>query len=190
MSQFTPQKGPISSSCQCMQTALRVLEFLDNNKLSSTALDHALAIQKTAISQFLPLLDCQACSADPDFMMLLTVICDKILISFEFCSTGFQRWKPRPIQSCIHGNPSESKNGATQRFFLGVYEVDSEHEQRSLLRSLAIVQLQAFHRFLIKMEESTAPKNWPAHQFSLGSLMLRLQDTATGLCARERTHFD
>lgn len=165
-----------------MGTALQVLELLESNniELESTALDHVLVIQKNAISQCLPILECQACNAAPALGMRMTVICEKILIAFESFPTRFQGWRPRPIHSYSHGDPNKSEMGETQKFFLGVYEVESEHEQRILLRSLAVVQLQEFHRVLIKLEEVAMSREWEIHQSLLISLILRLQNTATG----------
>lgn len=187
MSKSRPRGGPTSSSCRCVQTALQILGLLENsnNKLNFTALDHVLAIQKDAISQFLPILKCQACSAAPG---LLIFICEKILINFESFSTGSHEWRPRPFRSCSHGDPDKSKTGETQKLFLGVYEVDSEHEQGILLKSLAKVQVQEFRRVLIKLEEVAMAREWELHQPSLTSMILRLEDTVTRLRVGESTH--
>ena len=190
MSKSRPRGGPTSPSCRCVQTALQVLELLENsnNKLNSAALDHVLAIQKNVISQILPILRCRACRAAPGFVMQLIVICERLLINFESFTTGFHQWRPRPIRSYSHGDPDKSKTGDTQKFFLGVCEVDSEHEQRILLTSLAMIQLQEFHWVLLKLEEVAVFREWEIHQSSLTSLIQRLQDTATGLRVEESTH--
>lgn len=182
MSPPRPSQSPSYSSCGCMATALQMLELLESNniELESTALDHVLVIQKNAVSQCLPILECQACNAAPALGMRMTVICEKILIAFESFPTRLQGWRLRPIGSYSHGDPNKSKMGETQKFFLGVYEVESEHEQRILLRSLAVVQLQEFHRVLIKLEEVALTRKWEIHQSLLTSLILRLQNTATG----------
>lgn len=190
MSMSRPWGGPTFSACRCVQTALQVLELLENsnNKLHITALDHILAIQKNAIFELLPILKCRACTAAPGFVTQLIVICEKVLISFDSFTTGFHGWRPRQIRSYNHGDPDKSKTGDTQKFFLGVCEVDSEHEQRILLASLAIVQLREFHRVLLKLDEIAVFREWDIHQCLLTSLIQRLQDTATRLRVQESTH--
>ena len=120
--------------------------------------------------------------------MQLIVICEKILINFESFTTEFYGWRSRSNRSYHYGDPDKSKTGDTQKFFLGVCEVDSKHEQRILLASLAIVQLQQFHRLLNKLEEVAVSREWEIHQSSLTSLIQRLQDTATRLRVQEFTH--
>ena len=181
-----------SSSCQCMQTALGVLEALetDNNPFSPSAFDHILRLKKNAISQCVLMLRCQACSAASAFVMVLIIICEKILISFEKWSTRYQGRKPQPSQISDLGVSSETNEGKVKKFFLGVYEVDSEHEQCSLLRSLAMVQLRHLHRLLVRLKEFAACRKWAAHQALLASFVVRLEEAAAGLIARESVRWN
>lgn len=184
--------SPRSSSCQCVQTALRILEVLetDNSKFNNSAFDHILGLKKSAISQCSLMLGCQACSAASAFVVLLIVICEKILISFEAWSTRYQGRKPRASEVSSEGERTDRNKGKIRKFFLGVYEVDSEHEQCSLLRSLAMVQIRLLHRLLNRLQDFVASRNWATHQASLASFVLRLEEAAAGLIARESHKID
>lgn len=184
--------SPSPPPCQCVQTALRILETLesDNNKFNNSAFDHILGLKKNAISQCSLLLGCQACSTTSAFVVLLIVICEKILISFEAWSTRYQGRKPRASEGSSEGGPTGRSKGKIKRFFLGVYEVDSEHEQCSLLRSLAMVQMRLLHRLLNKLQDFAVSRNWATHQASLASFVLRLEEAAAGLIARESLKTD
>ena len=175
-----------------MQTALRVLEVLetDNNKFNHLAFDHILGLKKNAISQCSLMLGCQACTAVSAFVVLLIVICEKILMSFEAWSTQYQGRNPKASDSSSEGEPIGRSKGNFRKFSLGVYEVDSEHEQCSLMRSLAMVQLRHLHRLLNKLQGLAASRNWATHQASLASFVLRLEEAAAGLIARESLKID
>ena len=184
--------SPNSSSCQCMQMALRILELLetDNNRFNNLAFDHILVLKKNAISQCSKMLGCQACTAVSAFVVLLIVICEKILVSFEAWSTRYPRSKPKADEGSSEEEPSGRRKGNLRTFFLGVYEVDSEHEQCSLLRSLALVQIRHLHRLLNGLQGLAASRNWTTHQASLASFLLRLEEAAAGLIARESLMVD
>ena len=184
--------SPTSSSCQCLQTALQVLEVLEtgNNRFNKSAFDHILGLKKNAISQCSIMLGCQTCSAVSAFVMLLIVICEKILLSFEAWSIRYQGRKPKSSDGHSEGQTSDCRKGQVRKFFLGVYEVDSEHEQCSLLRSLALVQLRHLHRLLDRLQGFAASKNWAAHQATLTSFIVRLEEAAAGLIARELRKID
>ncbi len=172
-------------SCQCMQTALQILEVLetDNNKFNSSGFDHILAVKKNAIARCTTILDCHTCSAASAFVMLLIVICKKILISFEAWSSRYHGRKQVSSEVLV---PVESKaNSKVNTFFLGVYEVDSEDEQCSLLRSLAMVQLRHLRRLMNKIKRLASSRSWAAHQAVSASFLLRLEQAAAGLVAWE-----
>ena len=182
-----------SSSCrQCIQSALRILEDLEtvNNKFSKSTFDRILGLKKDAISQCSLILACRSCTAVSALVVLLIVICGKLLTSFETWSTRYQGRKPKTSTNCSEPEPSDSNNDKAKKIFLGVYEVDSEHEQCALLRCLAIVQLRNLHRLLHGLQEFVASKNWVTHQASLASFVLRLEKAAAGLIARESIKID
>ena len=170
-----------------MQTALRILEVLetDNNKFNNSAFDHILGLKKNAISQCSLMLGCQACSTASAFVVLLIVICEKILMSFEAWSSRYQGRTPKASEGSGEGEPSDRSKGKIRILFLGVYEVDSEHEQCSLLRSLAMVQLGHLRRLLKKLQGFAASRKWATHEASLTSFVLRLEEAAAGLITRE-----
>ena len=171
--------------CQCMQIALQTLETLetDNNKFTSSTFDHILAVKKTAITRCTTILNCHTCGAASTFVMLLIVICEKILTSFEAWSSCHQGCKP--VSSPVSSLGEPKANSKADNFFLGVYKVDSKDEQCSLLRSLAIVQLRQLHRLLNKIKELALSRGWKAHQASSASFLLRLEEAAARLLGRE-----
>ena len=184
---------PSGSSChQCIQTALRILERLEtvNNKFNKSTFDHILGLKKDAISQCSLILTCRSCTAVSGLVVLLIVICEKILMSFEAWSTQYQGRKPKANAGSSEGEPNDRSNGNVKKFFLGVYQVDSEHEQCSLLRCLALVQLRNLHQLLNGLQGYAVSKNWATHQASLASFVLRLENAAAGLIARESFRID
>ena len=184
---------PSSSSCHhCIQTALRILERLEtvNNKFNKSTFDHILGLKKDAISQCSLILACRSCTAVSALVVLLIVICEKILMSFEAWSTQYQGRKPKASAGSNGGEWNDRSNSKVKKFFLGVYEVDSEHEQCSLLRCLAMVQLRSLDRLLKGLLEYAASRNWATHQASLASFILRLEKAAAGLIARESFRID
>ena len=175
-----------------MQTALRILEVLetDNNKFNDSAFDHILRLKKHAISQCSLILGCRSCTAVSAFVVLLIVICEKILVSFEAWPTRYQRRKSNASAGSGEGEFIDHSNGKIEKFFLGVYEVDSEHEQCSLLRCLAMVQLRHLYRLLKRLQGFAATRNWATHQASLASFVLRLEKAAAGILSQESIKID
>ena len=181
-----------SSCCQCIQSALRILEGLEtvNNKFSKSTFDRILGLKKDAISQCSLILACRSCTAVSALVVLLIVICEKLLTSFETWSTQYQGRKPKTSADASEGEPNDCSNGKVEKMLLGAYEVDSEHEQCALLRCLAMVQLRNLHRLLHGLQEFAASKDWVTHQASLASFALRLRKAAAGLIARESIKID
>lgn len=181
-----------SSCCQCIQSALRILEGLEtvNNKFSMSTFDQILGLKKDAISQCSLILACRSCTAVSALVVLLIVICEKLLTSFETWSTRYQGRKPKASVDSCEGESNDCSNGKVKKIFFGVYEVDSEHEQCALLRCLAMIQLRNLHRLLHGLQEFAASKNWVTHQVSLASFVLRLEKAAAGLIARESITID
>lgn len=174
-------------SCQCTQTALSILEALetDNNQYNHSTFDHILGLKKKAISQCSLSLACPRCSAASTFVVLLIVVSEKILTSFEAWSTRYQGRKLEALSDSSRTQSKICRLHETETVTLGVYEVDSDHERCSLLRSLAMVQVRRFYRLLNGLQRVAATQNWRTHQASLESFVHRLDEAAARLIDRE-----
>ena len=182
-----PQDSNAISACQCTQLAVRVLEALQigNNKLTPSAFDRILRLKKQAIDECTNILECPTCGATSPMVMLLVVICEKLVASFESWSTRYKENGPSR-SSRKNGSEDEGARNMLQSrtFFLGVYEVDVAEEQCSLLRALAMVQLRRLTNLLAKLTSVARYQDWAEHQAILTSFISRSQGAATGLLAR------
>jgi hypothetical protein len=150
-SQHGPENTAVShhsqSICQCLQTMVILLEELENKSraIDPTALDSAMAYHKEALTQCNDMLHCARCSARSEYMMLLTVVCEKLV---ALCEKALHQYLEHIVQS--PKRPGE--NSSRQRIFLGDYEIDLTHEWEYLIKMLIVFQLRSLGRLLGKMK--------------------------------------
>lgn len=178
----TATSQPSSSACQCMQSALRILEELEvkNSRDDLYAADHVLSFQKRALGQCNAMLNCKNCSTISGFMMLLVVICDKMVTSFERVSTCVEQLqRPSGVQEV--GRPRAGSIGDGQAVSLGDYEIDSLQERCCLVSVLVLLQLKRLGSVLTRLKNIAAVFNWGTHLTMLLSIDRRFQNTTANL---------
>ncbi|KAL8724113.1 MAG: hypothetical protein Q9166_008125 [cf. Caloplaca sp. 2 TL-2023] len=191
-----------ASSCRCMSTALDILEVLEikNSKISLEAIDGILSFKKRALNQCNVMLECQGCNSHSQFMMLLVVICDKMVASFERLSLSCREVHQQmhidpstlgnqqsqcPIQGTTNNNTKKSTEGFTivdgKPLFVGEYEVDLDEERCYLVRQLVMLQLRNLATFELRLKGIANGWSWDAHKTMLATIDKRLQDTAANI---------
>ncbi len=175
-----------SQSCPCMHTALGILENLEvkNSRLNLYAVDHVLCFKKRALAQCNAMLDCRNCNALSGFMMLLVVICEKMVASFERLATSCreqqeQHQTPPGVGGWRKAEGTGLASG--QSIFLGDYEVDLAEERWCLVRVLVMLQLKNLGNLLMRLKSVANPWNWETHRTILVSIDRRFRETAASL---------
>ncbi|KAL8955858.1 MAG: hypothetical protein Q9193_006436 [Seirophora villosa] len=172
-----------ASSCRCMSTALDILEVLEikNSKLSLEAIDGILSFKKRALNQCNVMLECQGCNSHSQFMMLLVVICDKMVASFERLSLTCREVH----QQITEVGDTKKAEGFTivdgKSLFVGEYEVDLDEERCYLVRQLVMLQLRNLATFELRLKGIANGWSWDAHKTMLATIDKRLQDTAANI---------
>ncbi|KAL8638652.1 MAG: hypothetical protein Q9228_004215 [Teloschistes exilis] len=171
------------SSCRCMSTALDILEVLEikNSKMSYEAIDGILSFKKRALNQCNVMLECQGCNSHSQFMMLLVVICDKMVASFERLSLSCREVH----QQIAEVGDMKKAEGFTivdgKSLFVGEYEVDLDEERCYLVRQLVMLQLRNLATFELRLKGIANGWSWDAHKTMLATIDKRLQDTAANI---------
>lgn len=148
-SQHGPENTAVAyhsqSTCQCLQSTVVLLEELENKSgaIDPTALDSAMAFHKEALIQCDAMLRCARCSARSEYMMLLTVVCEKLV---ALCEKVLHRY----LEHIAQLGPGD--NSSRQRIFLGDYEIDLTHEWEYLMKVVIVFQLRNLGRLLGKMK--------------------------------------
>lgn len=172
-----------ASSCRCMSTALDILEVLEikNSKMSLEAIDGILSFKKRALNQCNVMLECQGCNSHSQFMMLLVVICDKMVASFERLSLTCREVH----QQITNVGDTRKAEGFTivdgKSLFVGEYEVDLDEERCYLVRQLVMLQLRNLATFELRLKGIANGWSWDAHKTMLATIDKRLQDTAANI---------
>ncbi|KAI9879765.1 MAG: hypothetical protein M1830_007207 [Pleopsidium flavum] len=175
-----------SPSCPCMHTALGILENLEvkNSRLNLYAIDHVLCFKKRALAQCNAMLDCRNCNTLSGFMMLLVVICEKMVVSFERLATSCREQQEQHRTPLGVGGWRKSENtglASGQSIFLGDYEVDLAEERWCLVRVLITLQMKNLGDLLVRLKRVASPWNWETHNTILGSIDRRFRDTAASI---------
>ena len=154
-------------SCQCLQMAAYVLEELEtrNAKFDHTSsLDGVLAFHKQASGYCDTMVNCQRCTSRSEHMMLLTFICEKLVILCEKTSTLFLRqvkrtrgspkWQESTVVENQIGGPGSQK-------YIGEYEIDVPQEWNYLIRVLVFIRLENLGSLVARMKAiaSTAKRD-------------------------------
>ena len=164
---------------------MQVLEALqiDSHKLTPSAFDRILGLKKQTIDDCTLMLECPTCVANSAFVMLLIVICEKLVMSFEAWSTRYKGRNPSAPRR-RESDDEHTENAHERKFYLGVYEVTLEEERCSLLRALAMVQLRRLIQVIGRLTSVATSQDWAAHLALLASCSSRSQGAAVNLRVR------
>lgn len=181
--QGTHYKG----SCQCSDTALVVLEALNvqNMSINQQTLAQTLRLNKIALSRCQRLLSCETCCVSSSFVMLVIVLCQNLVSSYERIiallmqqlnelrfahhlqrPTAFKGIRP-PLGSRDSSDATArtARNDlleATQRTKLQGYEIDS-NEQPAVLGAITRFHLTCLKTFLCRIRDSLTQHNLSSH---------------------------
>lgn len=166
-----------------MSTALDILEVLEikNSKMSYEAIDGILSFKKRALNQCNVMLECQSCNSHSQFMMLLVVICDKMVASFERLSLSCREVHQQFTEV---GDMKKAEGFSIvdgKSLFVGEYEVDLDEERCYLVRQLVMLQLRNLATFELRLKGIANGWSWDAHKTMLATIDKRLQDTAANI---------
>lgn len=172
-------------TCQCTHDAVRILEVLQvtNNIINPTTGDRVLSLKKTAIDQCITMMNCPICSTTSAFVMLLIVICEKLVMSFESWSSN-DKGKFLLVQQKCREDDESSRTSQSSNMMLGAYEADLESEKYSIFRALAMCQLRRLTGLLSSLMDISASKDWGTHLNLLNSFQSRVRKSAEILAAR------
>ena len=147
--------------------AAYVLEELEtrNSKFDHTSsLDGVLAFHKQASGYCETMVAWQRCTSRSEHMMLLTFICEKLVILCEKTATLFLRqlkrtrgspnWQESTVIENQIGRPSSQK-------YIGEYEIDVPQEWNYLIRVLVLIRLEKLGSLVARMKAiaSTAKRD-------------------------------
>ena len=173
-----------AGDCKCIQMIGTLLSDLDLNKTRAgiAPLDSILSYQKSALLQLKVLASCQSCRTRSEFLMLLSVVCEKLTVLCELILTqrmnspptyaSSQRLARDPstpsgriptIAADGRGENPRKSSDKTQKTFLGEYEISDGNELRLLLRMIFSLHLSGLHGLLSRIKLSVASLPDSAH---------------------------
>ena len=167
------------SSCQCLTSALSLLETLavQSAQPSAPTVARMLHFMKRALAQCDVLLDCQRCSSLSSFIILLVVFCEKMVMSYERVLVILTaQYRSRQEQSLIAtgGAAASSARDDERRMAVKDYDVDME-EQPCVFGSLASMQMRKMKTFLARVKSVLKQWNYDDHVATVVSVEERLR---------------
>ena len=175
--------GPTTqSSCQCLTSALSLLETLtiQSAQPSARTVARILHFKKRALAQCDVLLDCQRCGSLSSFIMLLVVFCEKMVTSYErvlVILTAQYKARQGQQSSDIAGGgfaSAASERDEERRMAVRDYDVDME-EQPCVFGSLASMQMRKMKTFLARVKTVLRQWNCELHVATVVSVEERLR---------------
>ena len=159
-------------ACKCLQTILGLLEEFENRASTTETytMDSVLAYQKEALDQCNYMVRCSTCTARSDHMMLLGVVSDKLITSYEQAITehtggarkrvvhheghsGTSSSSPSLSRSSSSG---EAEGEGVKEFarvvFFGAYKIEAATEWEYIIRVLITLQLRQVFELLTRMQ--------------------------------------
>ncbi|KAJ4123818.1 hypothetical protein NW765_006862 [Fusarium oxysporum] len=146
-----------NSTCanRCLKVMKSLLEELETrmHDMRPCKADVALSFQKQSCIQCTQVIRCKSCYTDPDAMLFLTMICDKLIMLNKKIL-----WYMREGTS------------VEQQLLVGEYEVDQTEEWGSMLQLLTVVQLRKIKALVNDIERSPAVEGRHAQLIMLKSV--------------------
>lgn len=167
-------QSPKQGDCQCFQTTLVLLEGFENraSTLGTQSIDSILAYQKKALNHCTHMVRCPACAARSDYMVLLGVVSDKLITSYEqVIARNTENLLKPPFSNQHHGDqnsedgrrlgtctpfssPSDGGGAALAACAVtfGCYKIEGHKEWDFVVRVLIALQLQQVASLLAHMQ--------------------------------------
>lgn len=169
-----------NSVCHCVDSALRLLEALEvkTSRVDARTIDHILCFGKRAMVECNRLLDCQACVANSSFMMLLVVICQKLVLTFEKLAHRISDEEQR-----LHDERKKIANPLNEESVvsLGAFRLDTQEEWWGVFGTLTVLQLRSLGILLDRLKVSAACWTWGTHSAMLDLMGLQVHNATSVL---------
>ena len=159
-------------ACKCLQIILGLLEEFENRASTTETytMDSVLAYQKEALDHCNHMVRCSACIARSDHMMLLGVVSDKLITSYEQAITEHTEGARKRVvrherqSGTLSSSPSLSRSsspgevegegvkGFARVVFFGAYKIEGATEWEYIIRVLITLQLRQAFELLTRMQ--------------------------------------
>ncbi|KAH8805099.1 hypothetical protein F5884DRAFT_798408 [Xylogone sp. PMI_703] len=161
--------------CNCLSVALDILDTITVNESNSTIpmIPQLIRLNKRVLMQSRPLLDCTRCSGIPTITMLLTVLCQKLISSYENIVDLLVQ---------LYGQVHEAPNSEAQvpvagfeepdRVRVSTYQVELR-EEPCVFVGVITLQLGIFRTFLVNLKTVQSSKS-NAHVMLVDSIDARV----------------
>ena len=170
-------------SCQCFTSAMSLLETLaiEDVKPTLSSVAHLLHMKKRALMQCNTLLDCQRCSSVSSFMVLLIVLCQKLLASYErvlvILTEQYNRLSERRRADELESPPNAGNTDSDEERQMMVKDYDLDPaEEPCIFAGLASMQLRGLASFLARMRHVMRSWNWDPHVTMVDSVERRVRE--------------
>ena len=178
--------------CECLQTTLRLLEEFENRATTtdSSNLDSVLSKQQSALNNCLRMARCVSCAARSDYMILLGVVSDKLITSYEqvvmdkdaklHAGTDNRDDQEGGKMACsvVSSGPISAAAPDTRRkcaISFGCYQVDGTTEWEFVVKVLIVLQLRQVFILLAHMQSIAEGTSRDQHVSALRMRKQRLQ---------------
>ena len=166
---YPPKDRSQQAACQCLQSILGLLEELENRASTTDAytMDSALAYHKEALNHCIHMVRCSACTARSDYMMLLGVVSDKLITSYEQIINENTESAQKGVESNergsgiasssspssgVGGGAGEAREKLARVVSLGYYQIDGPTEWEYVMRVLILLQVRQVFDLLARMQ--------------------------------------
>lgn len=155
---FPTKDTPSTQSCQCILTALNLLELLQTEDYRTDAgtVDNVLQRNKDGLAQCLELATCKACMNISSFTLLLINVCQVAVASFEKALSAIETQQPATNGSrAVDHDPEDTPFPTHQQTrrpssFMGLYEINTL-ERVCVFGALASLHLDNWNTFLMDL---------------------------------------
>ncbi|MCJ1383954.1 hypothetical protein MMC17_007068 [Xylographa soralifera] len=168
--------------CQCLTSALTVLETLsiEDSRTNWHRLGHLLQFTKGALNECNYLLECPRCSCVSNFMMLLIVVCQKTITTFEHVlvvlTERYQvRHSSRPSQTVEASSKMGMDKGEARVMAVKGFEMEGE-EEPCLFGALTSIQLRSLGSLLVRIKTIMPGWKWEQHVVIVDSVGERVKE--------------
>lgn len=152
---------------------------MEVKSMSVRNVDRLLGFQKSALIQCNAMLDCQRCNATSSFMMLLVIISQRMMISFEGLLQILEECFPRLSDN---DEPCQQAECTKKRLvFLGEFEIDKREEWACLIGGLIMLQLKSLATFLERLNGFASGRKWDTHRVMLNDIERQMNTSASKL---------
>jgi hypothetical protein len=162
--------GPTRNACNCLASAVSLLEVISIQymQVNLKSVPQLIRHNKSALLQCRALHSCDLCSKKSEFVMLLILLCQKIIASYQhiviILIEQFNRLhRPNGDDEIEISVPTmESAMATAREVELREYQVDVE-EEPCVFGGVVQMQVKKMAAFLRMLKAMLIAYNWPSH---------------------------